>query len=211
MTDDDWRVRAGRLIDASTEAEVRAGYDAWAARYDADHVNFGLLLLVHFVALFCRHVPPGRGEILDAGAGTGRLGETLARHGYGDFTGIDLSPGMLEIASNKPGYSSTRVMRLGDRLDFDDDRFAAVVSLGAFAPNLAGKEAFDELIRVTRPGGLLVLSLRAGHEETTGFNQRRKQLEDEGRWQLVDQVDEFVSHPELDPSMRYAIYAYRKT
>ena len=208
--DKDWRARAGRVIEARDEDEMRAGYDAWAARYDDDHVNFGLLLLAHYVAVFCRHVAPGTGPILDAGAGTGRLGETLSLHGYDHFVGIDLSPGMLEVAAGKPGYRETRVMRLGDRLDFDDEVFPAVASLGAFAPNLAGADAFDELIRVTRPGGLLVLSLRAGHESVTGFDRRRGEIEAEGRWQPVEEIREFVSHPELDPAMRYTIHVYRK-
>lgn len=206
----DWQARAKRVIDARGESEVRDGYDAWAAQYDADHVSFGLLLLAHFVGVFCRHVAPGTGPVLDAGAGTGRLGETLLLHGYDDFVGIDLSPGMLEIAAAKPGYRETRVQRLGDPLDFDNDSFPVVASLGAFAPNLAGAEAFDELIRVTRPGGLLVLSMRAGFEADTGFDRRRREIETEGRWQYVDGIDDFVSHPELDPSMRYAIHVYRK-
>ena len=209
-SDKSWQTRASRVIAARNEDEVREGYDAWAEQYDADHTNFGLLLLAHFVGLFCRHVPPGTAPILDAGAGTGRLGEVLALHGYDDFVGIDLSPGMLEVAAGKPGYSETRVQRLGDRLDFPDDTFPVVASLGAFAPNLAGADAFDELIRVARPGGVLVLSTRAGHEAVTGFNARRHAIEAEGRWRLIDGIDDFVSHPELDPSMRYSIHVYRK-
>lgn len=210
-SDNDWQLRARRVIEARDEAEVRDGYDAWADQYDADHVNFGLLLLTHFVGVFCRHVDPGTAPILDAGAGTGRLGETLSMHGYSDFVGIDLSPGMLEVAASKPGYRETRVQRLGDPLDFDDGTFPAVVSLGAFAPNLAGADAFDELIRVTQPGGLLVLSMRVGHEAVTGFDRRRHEIEAVRRWQRLDGIEDFVSHPELDPSMRYAIHVYRKS
>ena len=158
-SEEDWQARAKRVIDARDESEVRDGYDAWAGQYDADHVSFGLLLLAHFIGVFCRHVAPGNGPILDAGAGTGRLGEILFLHGYDDFVGIDLSPGMLAIAAAKPSYRETRVQRLGDPLDFESDSFPVVASLGAFAPNLAGAEAFDELIRVTRPQGLLVLSM----------------------------------------------------
>ena len=209
-SDKNWQARASRVIEARDEAEVRAGYDAWASQYDADHVNFGLLLLTHFVGLFCRHIPPDEAPILDAGAGTGRLGEALSLQGYDNFVGIDLSPGMLEVAAGKPGYRQTRVQRLGDPLDFDDNTFPVVASLGAFAPNLAGADAFDELIRITSAGGILVLSMRVGHESETGFNRRRHEIEAEGKWEYIDGIDEFLSHPELDPSMRYAIHVYRK-
>ena len=149
-------------------------------------------------------------RIVDIGAGTGRLGETLFLHGYDNFVGIDLSPGMLDVAARKPGYRATRIQRLGDTLDFDEGQFPVVVSLGAFAPNLAGADAFDELIRVTRPGGLLLLSMRAGHEQTTGFERRRRELEAAGRWHCIDGVEDFLSHPELDTSMRYSIYVFRR-
>lgn len=206
----DWETRAGRVIEARSEEEVRAGYDAWADKYDDDHVNFGLLLLTHFLGVFCRHVAPGTAPILDAGAGTGRLGDALSLHGYDHFVGIDLSAGMLEVAASKPGYREIRVQRLGDRLDYPDNSFAAVASLGAFAPNLAGADAFEDLIRVTQPDGYLILSMRTGHEITTGYDQQRRALELAGLWQYVDGIDDFQSHPELDESMRYAIHAYRK-
>ncbi|MEM7208939.1 MAG: class I SAM-dependent methyltransferase [Pseudomonadota bacterium] len=209
-SDTGWQQRAARVMSASSEEEVRDGYDQWATQYDDDHASFGLLLLAHLVGLFCRHVPRGADPVLDAGAGTGRLGEVLSLHGYDNFVGLDLSPGMLEVAEQKPMYSQTHVARLGDRLDFDNGTFPVVASLGAFAPNLAKADAFDELIRVTQPGGLLVLSLRAGKEPETGFNARRSQLEAEGRWQLEDCIEEFVSHPELDAKILYSVYVYRK-
>ena len=131
-------------------------------------------------------------------------------HGYDHFIGIDLSPGMLREAAKKPMYRKTRVQRLGDHLDFPSDSFPVVASLGAFAPNLAGADGFEELIRVTSPEGLLVLSMRAGWESETGFDQRRKVLEKDGAWRILDGIEDFVSHPELDPSMRYSVFVYQK-
>ena len=209
-TDDSWSHRVSRVVDATSYSDLRDGYDAWAEQYDADHCNYGQLLLAHFTAMFCRHIPKGAGPILDAGAGTGRVGETLSLHGYGDFVGIDLSPGMLEVAGTKPGYRVTRVMKLGETLDFADDTFSATVSLAAFSPNHCRSDAFDELIRVTRPGGILLLSMRAGFEEITGFKRRGRELESQKMWQLLDETGEFVSHPELDPPMQYSISVYRK-
>ncbi|MEM7562396.1 MAG: class I SAM-dependent methyltransferase [Pseudomonadota bacterium] len=206
-----WQTRANRVMQAGNETEVREGYDAWAKEYDADHENFGLLLLAHFVGMFCRHVKPDSAPILDAGAGTGRLGAALSLHGYDNFVGIDLSPGMLEIAASKPAYHKTLVQRLGDTLDFEDSSFPVVASLGAFAPNLARAEAFDELIRITQPGGILVLSMRAGLESETGFDHRRHEIESEGRWHYLDGISNFISHPEIDKSLRYSIHVYQKS
>jgi predicted TPR repeat methyltransferase len=51
------------------------------------------------LALLARHLPAGAGPVLDAGAGTGIIGEWLKILGYGPVEGVDLSPGMLEVAA----------------------------------------------------------------------------------------------------------------
>ena len=205
MAEPDWKLRTDKGV-AETD-----GYDEWAPDYDSDHANFGMLLLVHFVGMFCRHVDRGAGPILDAAAGTGRLAETLMLHGYDDFVGLDASAGMLRVAEAKGLYRSLHHLSLGDPLRFESNSFGAVASLAAMAPGLAGADSFDELIRVARPNAPIVLSLRAGHEATTGFDQRRAALEAEGRWRLVDETPAFVSHPELDPPLHYGVHVYRKT
>ena len=91
------------MVDAHDDDAVRCEYNDWAPSYDADHQDFGGTLLTHFVGMFCRHVPRDVTPILDAGAGTGRLGETLSLHGYGGIVCIDLSQGMLDVAKAKPG------------------------------------------------------------------------------------------------------------
>ena len=205
----DFGRRAAGAINARDAQALERAYDDWAETYDADHEHFGGALMERFVDLCRRNVPRGAGPILDAGAGTGRLARALRRHGYDDLTGIDLSAGMLEKAKAKGVYKALHRMRLGGPLSFPDDAFAAVVSLGAMSPGHVGADAFDELIRITRPGGRLVLSMRAGEEQRTGFASRRRRLESEGRWRLVEETPVFDSHPELDPPLRYSIHVYR--
>ena len=206
----DWKSRVDRIVKAGGGDEVQREYDDWAPSYDADHLGFGGVLLTHFIGMFCRHVPREAAPILDAGAGTGRMGETLAMHGYGGIVGIDLSPGMLEVARTKPGYTAVHRMRLGDRLDFEDETFAVTASLAAFAPGHASHDAFGELIRVTKRGGLLVLALRAGCEAQTRFDEKRAEFERAGHWVLRDEVPDFVSHGDVDPPLRYGIHVYQR-
>ncbi|NNE79337.1 MAG: class I SAM-dependent methyltransferase [Silicimonas sp.] len=207
---DHWKARVDRIVDAKDGKNVQQAYDDWAPSYDADHASFGGPLLTHFVGMFCRHVTHDVTPILDAGAGTGRMGETLTRHGYGGFVAVDLSPGMLDVARTKPGYTATHQMRLGDRLGFDDETFAVTASLASFAPGHAGHEAFGELIRVTKRGGLLVLALRAGCEAETRFDKKRAEFERAGHWELLDEVSDFVSHPDVDPPLRYGVHVYQR-
>jgi len=207
-TPQSWKTRARRVINSSDSDDFVQGYDDWAPEYDADHINFGTALLVQFVDLFCRHVAVDAGPILDAGAGTGRMAEALQLKGYRNFVGVDLSAGMLEVAARKGIYEELRQMRLGGPMDFSDGQFEVVASLGAISPNHIGADAFDELLRITKPGGLLVLSMRCGIKSMIGFDRKRSALVKAGHWRLINQVADFVSHPELDPPMRSSIYVY---
>jgi ubiquinone/menaquinone biosynthesis C-methylase UbiE len=107
-------------------------------------------------------VPPPVG-ILDLGTGTGVVAKALAeRYPEADVTGIDLSPGMIEEAVRQlpPELSGGRVsFEVGDAaaLDCSDAAFELVV-LSNMIP------FFDELARVTAPGGMLVLSFSRGDE-----------------------------------------------
>ncbi len=153
---DDW---AGRVYGAKSNEELKQEYDAWAADYDRDveSVRYGLPALA--AGLFGRYVAPDAGEILDAGCGTGLLGNPLHLLGYQALTGIDLSHEMLARAEARGVYKELHAMDLGARLDFADDRFAASTALGVLTPGHAPPTALDEMLRVTRPGGHLIFTV----------------------------------------------------
>lgn len=115
--------------------------------------------------------------ILDAGCGTGNFSLKLARKGA-QVAGIDLSPDMLALARAKAareGLLGDRAQRFppleqGDRggwitfslmdiyrLDFPSDCFDGVVSMAAFEFIHEPQKAFSELVRVLKPGGVLLI------------------------------------------------------
>ena len=69
------------------------------------------------VALLARYVPPGNVRVLDAGVGTGIVGELLAIVGYAAIDGIDISQGMLDKAAEKGLYADLRVADMTQPLD----------------------------------------------------------------------------------------------
>ena len=139
-----------RVYGASDNEVLERAYDEWAGEYDGDVGALGYLNPAVVAGMVGRHLAADAGEILDAGAGTGIIGEVLAAVGYGPLVAIDLSEGMLEIARAKGAYAECRRMVLGERLDFADDRFAAVTASGVFTVGHAPSDAYDELARVTR-------------------------------------------------------------
>jgi predicted TPR repeat methyltransferase len=200
-----------KVYSARNSEELAEGYDAWAKNYDQDVLNFGYRIPAVMTCLIGRYIPPDTGTILDAGAGTGILGEALPLMGYKDIVGIDISRGMLEEAKKKDVYNELLKMTLGEELDFPDNSFASTVSMGVFTQGHAPPESFHELIRITKPDGYIIFSVRADVYLLQGFKEKQDALEEEGRWQLVEKTEPFQSLPLEDPEILNRVFVYRVT
>ena len=150
----------GAVYDAKTPQDIAAGYDAWAASYDAEMAAAGYRHPTIALALLARHLPRGVGPILDAGVGTGLAGAWYGLLGWPEVWGVDISAGMLAVAARKGSYAQLSRAVLGQRLDFADGQFAAVISTGVFTTGHVGAEALPELIRITSRGGVIVLTVK---------------------------------------------------
>ena len=73
--------------------------------------------------------------------------------------GIDISSEMLHQAKLKKCYSSLIEADVTSKIPLKDNSIGAVVSAGTFTHGHVGPDAFDELLRIVRPGGLFVLSI----------------------------------------------------
>jgi ubiquinone/menaquinone biosynthesis C-methylase UbiE len=109
------------------------------------------------------------GKILDVACGTGQNLPLFASGS--EITAVDLSPNMLEIAhvnAIKHGLSVNLAVMDAERLDFPDGSFDTVVSTLSTCtfPNPA--KALQEIKRVCRPDGLILL-LEHGHSNFPWF------------------------------------------
>ncbi len=150
----------GKVYDAKAPEQVAAAYDAWADSYDAEMAAAGYRHPSIGCALLARHAPRGTGPVLDAGCGTGLLGDWLGILGFEPIEGLDLSAGMLAVARAKRRYVRLHQLSLGQPLPFADGQFGAVISTGVFTTGHVGAEALPELIRITKSGGPLVLTVK---------------------------------------------------
>ena len=196
------------VYESTNDKELENRYDQWAADYDNDlAAEFAWNAPQNAAAVFAKHVDKAA-HVLDAGAGTGLAGECLAEAGYKDLVAMDLSQGMLDVAKGKNVYNAFHQMALGGTLDYQTDEFDAVISVGVFTQGHAPANSFDELARITKPGGLIVFSLRVDTYEPAGFKQQQTGMEESGVWQLTEMTDEFQPLPKGEPEVWHRIWAY---
>ncbi|PKB73478.1 MAG: SAM-dependent methyltransferase [SAR202 cluster bacterium Io17-Chloro-G7] len=199
-----------QYVYASTNnQELEERYDQWASEYDRDlEEDFAWNAPQTAADVFAK-LTPKSAKVLDAGAGTGLAGEALAALGFTNLVAMDLSQGMLEEARNKNIYAELHQMVMGETLDFSSDSFDGVISVGVFTLGHAPASAFDELIRVTKPGGHVVFSLRTDMYEGAGFKEKQSELEAQGKWKLAEASDPYQPLPKGEPEVFHQIWAYR--
>jgi ubiquinone/menaquinone biosynthesis C-methylase UbiE len=101
------------------------------------------------------HVPP-KAKAVDVGIGTGLFEEFLANKGvYLEVKGVEIDPKMLEEARKK-GFDV--VTASAEQLPFDESSFDLTVCLDVLHATNA-ERAMNELVRVTRPRGFLLISM----------------------------------------------------
>ena len=191
--------------------ELAERYDQWSKDYESDLAqDFEYLSPQKTTEVFAKHVPKDA-RILDAGAGTGLVGIILAEMGYSQIVAMDLSQGMLDEARKKQVYEDFHQMVMGETLDYDTDSFDAVITVGVLTVGHAPDNSLDELVRVTKPNGHIVFSLRPDVYENNGFREKQDKLEAQGKWQLAERTGEFQPMPKGEPEVRHRVWAYRVT
>jgi demethylmenaquinone methyltransferase/2-methoxy-6-polyprenyl-1,4-benzoquinol methylase len=142
-------------------AEVAAMFDALAGRYDLmnDILSMGQVRLWRQMVKRILGALPGE-RVLDLAAGTGTSTVTFASSGA-DCVACDFSLGMLQAGKSRglPGTSGRVGFAAGDAmlLPFKDDSFDAITISFGLRNVQETQAALEEMYRVTRPGGRLVV------------------------------------------------------
>ena len=189
--------------------ELQERYDYWAAEYDSDlNRDFGWFAPQLAAEVLQRYVPT-TARILDAGAGTGLVGKALKELGYGSIVAMDLSTGMLEVAKKTEAYESFDQMVLGETLGYETDSFDAVISVGVFTVGHVPAAGLDDLVRVTKPGGFIVYSLRPDVYEENGFREKHAELEAAGKLSIVEATEPVHVLPIGEPEVEHQVWVLR--
>ena len=143
-------------------------YSAWASTYDDDFVK-NMQYRLHFSVADEFVLNGGNGLILDVGAGTGALAEALLQKGKFSIEATDISEEMLKVADSKNIYKRGFISDLTKEIPVDNDFYDGVISSGTFTHGHVGPAAIHELVRVTKPGGLITISVNEKHWIALGF------------------------------------------
>lgn len=179
-----------KVYTAKNHEELMDAYKDWASDYDSDTVdNFGYVAHIESAKALDKVVTAKDAKILDAGAGTGLVAEVLRDMGYSRMDGLDYSKEMLDEAGKKGVYQKLIQADMSYPLDIADNNYDAVVCTGTFTFGHVVADAFDELVRITRPGGVICFTIREGAYEEYGYRNRMIDLEQKNAWELLSMVD----------------------
>ncbi len=199
------------IMNAKNNQQLEEYYDEFAKNYEQVSAEFfgrGKLEDEPFLEKIVKYVPKDA-RILDAGAGTGMAGKQLHHLGYHNLAGIDISQGMLAEAQKKNVYTSLMQMILGRPLDFPAYFFDAVIASRAVGHGHAPTSCFDELIRITKPRGYIIFTIKSDFYENSDFKEKLAALEASGKWALAETGDKYQPLPKVDPNLYCQVWVCR--
>jgi SAM-dependent methyltransferase len=207
---EDW---VGKVYSAESREALDGVYHQWADEYDATMAATGYLHFPVIIGLLTRYVPRLDATLLDAGVGTGALGNILSVLGYNNLQGLDMSAAMLAKANARKCYSGLTQGVLGEPLPFIDASFDVIVSTGTFTTGHAPASAFRELVRILEHGGHLIFTVGTAVWEDAGFKTEIENLVRTRALNLVEVTPIYRPMPysatESDFTTR--AHVYRKT
>ena len=141
-------------------------YDLYAGRYDSVKNYLREYEQLYLAQPIMDRIAPHRSPlVLDVATGTGRIPLALMQHAdfQGRAVGVDLSRRMLHYATRNLRVFDDRVEFIwaaAERLPFPDGSFDVVTCLEALEFMSNPRAVLAEVVRVLRPGGLLLVTQR---------------------------------------------------
>ena len=122
-----WVLNPNHTIDAIEEE-----FDLSASAYEQSSFDWDYRGADDGAAFFARLVSP-HSRVVDAGCGSGLVGQRLGELGFGDLTGCDISSAMLALAREKNIYSGGLYKTDIQALPLEANAYGALVCIAVFS------------------------------------------------------------------------------
>jgi len=176
-------------------ATLQRFYEAWAGNYDLDVAAEAYIApqnLVDMLPAVGISCPDPALQLLDAGCGTGLVGGLLHARGFRNIDGFDLSTPMAEKAARLGVYRCLQ----GDidmncpLMTYPPQSYDIILCCGVFTHGHVPPHSLVHLIRLARPGGLLLISTRTSYCEESSYPQVSAEFVARGLLTLLHQVND---------------------
>ncbi len=195
----------------STDAmQIEEEYDQTAQDYDA-HLDANDFRAPADAAQIFTEFVSQDALVLDAGCGTGRTGAVLAKRGYTNIVGVDISQKMLDIAARKQIYKSLHKGNLITDLPFEEGKFDAIFCVGVLS-HINDPRVFSEMRRCVRPGGILLFTQRDDLFIKFGYETILRSIDMPGQWEHVytsEPMPYMPKNPDYGDRIKGLHYVYR--
>ena len=171
----------------TSKEEVLKYYKKWTKnnQYNKDMVVWDYMAPLNAVNLLNKYSNNKNMNILDAGCGSGLVGEELKKIGYTNITGIDFSQNMLDLIK-KEIYQHLELIDLNEKLKYPDNQFDAITCVGTFTYGHVKAKTLDEFIRVTKQKGLICFTINEGIYVEYEFDKKIKELKKNNLWEILE-------------------------
>ena len=171
----------------TTSEELLKYYQDWTKKnkYNQDMINWKYTAPQETVLVLKKYALNNKYKILDAGCGTGLVGIELKKCGYSNIDGVDFSQNMLDLIPQGI-YKKIEKVDLNKPLKFKTNMYDVVMCVGTFTYGHVKPQALDELIRITKNGGLICFTINEGIYEEYSFDNKIKELTNNKLWSVKE-------------------------
>lgn len=178
-----------RAYDLTGATDAEQLYNEWADSYDAD-LNTEYASPARTVEAVIKYLDDSKPnlKILDAGCGTGLVGDELKNsslNGKFILDGLDLTPGMLAVARKKGMYQDLETADLTKPINRTDGSYDVVTCVGTLTKGHVGPAVFNEFVRVLAKGGLVAATVHEEIWESGGYKSVVEGLSKAGQTEIL--------------------------
>jgi predicted TPR repeat methyltransferase len=166
--------------------DSRDVYEDWAPTYEQNlQQDYGYIAPKLAVDVFARYCLDKNIKILDLGCGTGLVGQELSKRGFIRFDGLDISPGMLDVARSKKIYGDLIVGDMTQPDDLGGRNYDAAIAVGCFGGGHLGTEHLAGIIKCVPAGSILVFYINGIPYDEDNYPKHLASLEADGLCRVV--------------------------